>query len=49
MNVEIGTEAARNSQKGINKWDFPCSAVSKEEECQKTDREKKIKQKFLIY
>jgi hypothetical protein len=29
MNVDIGTEAAQIPRKGINKWDFRCSA----EEC----------------
>jgi hypothetical protein len=40
MNVEIGTEAAQFPRKGIHKWDFPCSAVSQEGNCQKTERVK---------
>jgi hypothetical protein len=25
MNVDIGTDAAQFTEKGIDKWDFPCS------------------------
>ncbi len=27
MNVEIRTEAAQFPEKGIHKWDFPCSVT----------------------